>query len=76
MTATAPDQVAFMRSAGLPLSAEVRKTFTAVPCDQPRQLNCGGLVDDLEKADPETVSAAIYRGVRATGGISWGESAK
>jgi uncharacterized protein YndB with AHSA1/START domain len=30
MTATAPEQVAFMRSTGNPLSAEVRKTFTEV----------------------------------------------
>ncbi len=30
MTATTPEQVAFMRNAGLPLSAEVRKTFTEV----------------------------------------------
>ncbi len=28
MTATAPDQVAFMRDTGNPLSIEVRKTFT------------------------------------------------
>jgi uncharacterized protein YndB with AHSA1/START domain len=30
MTATAPEQVAFMRDAGSPLSIEVRKTFTEV----------------------------------------------
>ncbi|WP_433441121.1 SRPBCC family protein [Nonomuraea sp. CA-141351] len=30
MTATAPEQVAFMRNAGMPLSSELRKTFTEV----------------------------------------------
>ncbi|MEV4755109.1 SRPBCC domain-containing protein [Micromonospora sp. NPDC049559] len=30
MTATAPAQVAFLRDAGMPLSSEVRKTFTEV----------------------------------------------
>ncbi|GAA4585512.1 hypothetical protein GCM10023194_28400 [Planotetraspora phitsanulokensis] len=30
MTATAPEQVAFMRNAGIPLSSELRKTFTEV----------------------------------------------
>lgn len=30
MTATAPEQVAFMRNTGNPLSTEVRKTFTEV----------------------------------------------
>ncbi len=30
MTATAPEQVAFMRNTGNPLSIEVRKTFTEV----------------------------------------------
>ena len=30
MTATGPEQVAYMRNAGLPLSTELRKTFTEV----------------------------------------------
>src|SRR5689334_6313169 len=36
MTATGPDQVAFLRNAGIPLSSEVGKTFTEV--DPPTRL--------------------------------------
>ncbi len=43
MTATAPDQVAFMRDTGNPLSIEVRKTFTeAAP---PARLAYRSLID-------------------------------
>src|SRR5580692_11417475 len=50
MTATAPEQVAFMRETGNPLSIEVRKTFTAaVP---PTRLAYLSLIDFVPGHDP------------------------
>ena len=50
MTATAPDQVAFMRDTGNPLSIEVRKTFTvAVP---PTRLAYLSLIDFVPDHEP------------------------
>jgi uncharacterized protein YndB with AHSA1/START domain len=43
MTATAPEQVAFMESAGLPLSTESRKTFTEL--DAPNRIAYESLID-------------------------------
>lgn len=43
MTATAPEQVAFMRSTGNPLSIEVRKTFTEAVA--PTRLGYVSLID-------------------------------
>lgn len=50
MTATAPDQVAFMRSAGMPLSSEVRKTFTEVAL--PTRLAYLSLIDFVPGHEP------------------------
>jgi uncharacterized protein YndB with AHSA1/START domain len=50
MTATAPEQVAFMRSAGLPLSAELCKTFTAV--QPPTRLAYVSLIDFVPGQEP------------------------
>jgi uncharacterized protein YndB with AHSA1/START domain len=50
MTATAPEQVAFMRSTGNPLSAEVRKTFTEVA--PPTRLAYLSLIDFVPDHEP------------------------
>lgn len=43
MTATAPEQVEFMKGAGMPLTTESRKTFTELV--RPRQLAYQSLID-------------------------------
>ncbi|GAA3549452.1 SRPBCC domain-containing protein [Nonomuraea rosea] len=50
MTATAPEQVAFMEGAGLPLSTESRKTFVDV--DEPGRLAYTSLADFIPGVDP------------------------
>jgi uncharacterized protein YndB with AHSA1/START domain len=50
MTATAPEQVEFMRNAGMPLTTEARKTFTEV--DPPRRLAYRSLIDFVPDHEP------------------------
>jgi uncharacterized protein YndB with AHSA1/START domain len=50
MTATGPEQVAFMESAGLPLTTESRKTFTEVV--RPSRLAYQSLVDFVPGVEP------------------------
>jgi uncharacterized protein YndB with AHSA1/START domain len=50
MTATGPEQVAFMEGAGLPLSTTSRKTFTAV--EPTRRLAYTSLVDFVPGVEP------------------------
>src|SRR5450755_3894589 len=50
MTATAPEQVAFMRNTGNPLSTEVRKTFTEVA--PPTRLAYLSLIDFVPDHEP------------------------
>ena len=50
MTATAPEQVEFMRNAGMPLSAEVPKTFTRVV--PPTRLAYLSLIDFVPDHEP------------------------
>jgi uncharacterized protein YndB with AHSA1/START domain len=50
MTATGPEQIAFMRSTGNPLSAEVRKTFTDVAA--PTRLAYRSLIDFVPGHEP------------------------
>jgi uncharacterized protein YndB with AHSA1/START domain len=50
MTATAPEQVEFMRDAGMPLTTEARKTFTEV--EAPRRLAYRSLIDFVPDHDP------------------------
>jgi uncharacterized protein YndB with AHSA1/START domain len=50
MTATAPEQVAFMQDAGLPLSTRSAKTFTEV--DRPRRLAYRSLIDFVPGHEP------------------------
>jgi uncharacterized protein YndB with AHSA1/START domain len=50
MTATAPEQVAFVRSLGLPLSSEFRKTYTEVAA--PHRLAYLSLIDFVPDHEP------------------------
>ncbi|MFI9635857.1 SRPBCC domain-containing protein [Nocardia sp. NPDC051929] len=50
MTATAPAQIEFMRSAGMPLSTESRKTFTEI--DGPDRLAYTSLADFIPGVEP------------------------
>jgi hypothetical protein len=50
MTASGPEQVEFMRNAGLPLTSTSRKRFTEV--DRPRRLAYMSLVDFVPDAPP------------------------
>jgi uncharacterized protein YndB with AHSA1/START domain len=50
MTATAPDQVAFMRETGNPLTIEVRKTFTETT--PPTRLAYRSLIDFVPDHEP------------------------
>jgi len=50
MTATAPDQVAFMRETGNPLTIEVRKTFTETT--PPTRLAYRSLIDFVPDQEP------------------------
>ncbi|WP_040812313.1 SRPBCC family protein [Nocardia concava] len=50
MTATAPEQIEFMRSVGMPLSTESRKTFTEV--DGPNRLAYTSLADFIPGVEP------------------------
>ncbi|MET7336580.1 SRPBCC domain-containing protein [Nonomuraea sp. NPDC005650] len=50
MTATAPEQVAFMEGAGLPLSTESRKTFVEV--EEPVRLSYTSLADFIPGVEP------------------------
>lgn len=50
MTATGPEQIEFMREAGMPLSTRSRKTFTVV--EPPRRLAYTSLVDFVPDVEP------------------------
>lgn len=57
MTATAPDQVDFMKKAGMPLATEARLTFTDV--DPPRQLRYEHLADFIPGVEPYLVATQV-----------------
>jgi uncharacterized protein YndB with AHSA1/START domain len=50
MTATAPEQIDFMRSAGMPLKTESRKTFTEI--QPPTKLAYSSLADFIPGVEP------------------------
>jgi hypothetical protein len=50
MTATAPEQVEFMRGAGMPLTTESRKTFTEIA--EPTRLAYSSLADFIPDVEP------------------------
>ena len=69
MTATAAEQVAFMKQAGMPLSTEAKVTFTEV--EPPRRLSYTTCTDFVPGVDPYDVAtvvelAAIDDGVKMT----------
>ena len=64
MTATAADQVEFMRKAGMPLATEARLTFTEV--DPPRRLEYNHLADFIPGVEPYLVATRVD--IETTGG--------
>lgn len=50
MTATAPEQVEFMKNAGMPLTTESRKTFTET--SEPTRLAYNSLIDFVPDTEP------------------------
>jgi uncharacterized protein YndB with AHSA1/START domain len=69
MTATAPETVAFMEGAGMPLSTESRKTFVEV--DEPRLLSYSSLADFIPDVEPYEFLTVVEiqadgRGTRVT----------
>jgi hypothetical protein len=50
MTATGPEQVAFLRDAGVPLTSELHKTFTTVAA--PTRLAYRSLIDFVPDCQP------------------------
>jgi hypothetical protein len=65
MTATAPEQVEFMKNAGMPLTVESRKTFTEV--SEPTRLASNNELDNLatviaqRNARPSATSSVTSR---------------
>jgi uncharacterized protein YndB with AHSA1/START domain len=57
MTATAPEQTAFLESVGLPLTTVSRKTFTEV--EEPNRLAYSSLVDFVPDHEPYTFDTAV-----------------
>jgi uncharacterized protein YndB with AHSA1/START domain len=64
MTATAPDQVDFMKKAGMPVATESRLTFIEV--EPPRRLSYNQLADFIPGIEPYLVETQLE--LEATGG--------
>ena len=64
MTATAADQVDFMKKAGMPLATEARLTFTEV--DPPRRLSYNHRADFIPGVEPYLVATEVE--IEAVGG--------
>ena len=64
MTATAADQVDFMKKAGMPLATEARLTFTEV--DPPRRLSYNHRADFIPGVEPYLVGTEVQ--IEAVGG--------
>ena len=58
MTATAPETIAFMQSAGMPLATVSRKRFTRV--DQPSRLAYQSLVDFVPDHEPYEFGTDVH----------------
>jgi uncharacterized protein YndB with AHSA1/START domain len=65
MTATAPEQVAFMRKAGMPLSTECRVTYTEV--SGPNRLAYKTLADFVPNVEPYEVATVVQLDPTAEG---------
>jgi uncharacterized protein YndB with AHSA1/START domain len=57
MTATAPEQIEFMKSVGMPLATESHKTFNEV--DPPRRLSYDTLADFILDVEPYTFLTVV-----------------
>jgi uncharacterized protein YndB with AHSA1/START domain len=57
MTATAPDQIEFVKNAGMPLTHEVRATYTEVA--PPRRLAFASLADFIPGVEPYDVTTVV-----------------
>jgi hypothetical protein len=57
MTATAPEQIQFMQSAGMPLTTEAHKTFTGLA--RPTHIAYRSLVDFVPGVEPHEVIEAV-----------------
>jgi len=66
MTATAPEQVAFMKQAGMPLSTEARVTYVEI--SPPRRLAYQTLTDFVPGVEPYHV-ATVVELTPAAGGV-------
>ena len=64
MTATAADQVDFMKKAGMPIATEARLTFTEV--DPPRRLSYNHRADFIPGVEPYLVGTEVQ--IEAVGG--------
>ena len=65
MTAVAPEQVAFMKRAGMPLSTECRVTYTQV--SQPSRLAYKTLADFVPGVEPYEVTTVVELKAMANG---------
>lgn len=65
MTATAPEQVSFMKQAGMPLSTECRVTYTEV--SPPRRLAYKALADFIPGVAPYEVATVVELRAMADG---------
>jgi len=65
MTATAPEQVAFMKQAGMPLSTEVSITFTEI--EPMRRLGYMSLADFVPDTPPYEVATTVSLSQEPTG---------
>jgi len=57
MTAVGPDQIAFMKKAGMPLVSQTRVTYTEV--DPPRRLAYSTFADFIPGVEPYDVATAV-----------------
>ena len=57
MTAVGPDQIEFMKNAGMPLVSETRVTYTEV--DRPRRLAYSTLADFIPGVEPYDVTTVV-----------------
>jgi uncharacterized protein YndB with AHSA1/START domain len=65
MTATAPEQIEFMKNAGMPLATESRKTFTEI--DAPLRLSYSSHVDFVPGHEPYEFMTVVDLATAGTG---------
>ena len=67
MTATAPEQVAFMKQAGMPVTTECRATYTETEVSPPGRLAYKTLADFVPDVTPYEVTTVVDLRVTADG---------